>query len=249
MKQTEIRVRGRVQGVGFRPTVWRIARELGLSGEVRNDAEGVLIRVAGDSDAIADLLDRLEREPPPLARIDRIERSRTVASSAPGFRIVDSADGTARTEIAPDAAICAACASEVLDPAQRRHRYGFANCTQCGPRFSIIRAIPYDRGTTTMARFPLCSACRGEYRSPADRRFHAEAIACPACGPRASLVPAMSSNDAIEAAAILLRRELNCGGEGSRRLPARLQCDSRGCSFSATRREASRDQAIRADGA
>jgi hydrogenase maturation protein HypF len=208
MEQTEIRVRGRVQGVGFRPTVWRIARELGLSGEVRNDAEGVLIRVAGDSDAIADLLDRLEREPPPLARIDRIERSRTVASSAPGFRIVDSTDGTARTEIAPDAAICAACASEVLDPAQRRHRYGFANCTHCGPRFSIIRAIPYDRGTTTMARFPLCSACRGEYRSPADRRFHAEAIACPACGPRASLVPAMSSNDAIEAAAILLRRGL-----------------------------------------
>jgi hydrogenase maturation protein HypF len=208
MEQTEIRVRGRVQGVGFRPTVWRIARELGLSGEVRNDAEGVLIRVAGDSDAIADLLDRLEREPPPLARIDRIERSRTVGSSTPGFRIVDSADGTARTEIAPDAAICGACAREVLDPAQRRHRYGFANCTQCGPRFSIIRAIPYDRGTTTMARFPLCSACRGEYRNPADRRFHAEAIACPACGPRASLVPAVSSNDAIEAAAILLRRGL-----------------------------------------
>jgi len=118
MEQTEIRVRGRVQGVGFRPTVWRIARELGLSGEVRNDAEGVLIRVAGDSDAIADLLDRLEREPPPLARIDRIERSRTVASSAPGFHIVDSADGAARTEIAPDAAICAACAREVLDQAQ-----------------------------------------------------------------------------------------------------------------------------------
>ena len=208
MEQTEIRVRGRVQGVGFRPTVWRIARELGLSGEVRNDAEGVLIRVAGDSGAIAGLLDRLEREPPPLARIDRIERSRTLAPSLTGFRIVDSADGTARTEIAPDAAICAACASEVLDPAQRRHRYGFANCTQCGPRFSIIRAIPYDRGTTTMARFPLCSACRGEYRSPADRRFHAEAIACPACGPCASLVPAMSSNDAIEAAAILLRRGL-----------------------------------------
>jgi hydrogenase maturation protein HypF len=208
MEQTEIRVRGRVQGVGFRPTVWRIARELGLSGEVRNDAEGVLIRVAGDSDAIADLLDRLEREPPPLARIDRIERSHTLAPSITGFRIVDSADGTARTEIAPDAAICAACAHEVLDPAERRHRYGFANCTQCGPRFSIIRAIPYDRGTTTMAPFALCSACRGEYRNPADRRFHAEAIACPACGPRASLVPAVSSNDAIEGAAILLRSGL-----------------------------------------
>lgn len=205
MEQTEIRVRGRVQGVGFRPAVWRIARALGLSGEVRNDAEGVLIRVAGDDAAIAGLLDRLEREPPPLARIDGIERRAVFTPCTPGFVIADSADGAARTEIAPDAAICIACAREVLDRTQRRHRYGFANCTQCGPRFSIVRAIPYDRGTTTMARFALCDACGGEYRNPADRRFHAEAIACPACGPRASLVP-RTSGDAIEAAALLLRR-------------------------------------------
>ena len=106
MEVAEIRVRGRVQGVGFRPTVWRLARELGLSGEVRNDAEGVLIRVAGGSDAIAELLDRIQLEPPPLARIERIERSHSTATCAPGFRIADSMGGAARTQIAPDAAIC-----------------------------------------------------------------------------------------------------------------------------------------------
>jgi len=206
MQQTEIRVRGRVQGVGFRPAVWRLARELGLSGDVRNDAEGVLIRLAGDAAAIADLLDRLQREPPPLARIDRIERSSAATPCSPGFHIVDSASGDVRTEIAPDAAICDACAREVLDPAQRRFRYGFANCTQCGPRFSVIRGLPYDRAATTMAPFALCDACHGEYRDPSDRRFHAEAIACAACGPRASLLPDAGPGDAIETAADMLRR-------------------------------------------
>lgn len=197
MEVAEIRVRGRVQGVGFRPTVWRMARELGLSGEVRNDAEGVLIRVAGGSGAIAALLDRIRREPPPLAHIERIERSRSAGVCAPGFRIVDSAAGTARTQIAPDAAVCIECAREVCDPTQRRHRYGFANCTRCGPRFSIIHSIPYDRAATTMAPFALCAACLAEYGEPLDRRFHAEAIACPTCGPRTRL--------SIEDAAALLR--------------------------------------------
>jgi hydrogenase maturation protein HypF len=198
MEVAEIRVRGRVQGVGFRPSVWRMARELGLSGDVRNDAEGVLIRVAGSDGDVAALVDRLRREPPPLAHIEHIERSRTDGLCAPGFRILGSAPGTARTQIAPDAAVCPACAQEVLDPAQRRHRYAFANCTQCGPRFSIIRGIPYDRATTTMARFALCAACRREYADPADRRFHAEAIACPTCGP--------CPRPAVEEAAALLRR-------------------------------------------
>jgi hydrogenase maturation protein HypF len=188
MEEAEIRVRGRVQGVGFRPTVWRFARELGLSGEVLNDAEGVLIRVAGESGAIAGLLDRLRQEPPPLARIEKIERRRFAGTFAPGFRIIDSVNGAARTEVAPDAAICAACAREVMDPAQRRHRYAFANCTHCGPRLSIVHHIPYDRAATTMAPFPLCDACRDEYRNPADRRFHAEAIACHVCGPQPRLV-------------------------------------------------------------
>ncbi len=204
MEVAEIRVRGRVQGVGFRPMVWRLARELGLSGEVRNDAEGVLIRVAGGDGAIAALLDRIRREPPPLARIERIERRQSAGPCPPGFRIAHSAEGAARTEIAPDAAICVECAREVLDPTNRRHRYGFANCTRCGPRFSIIGAIPYDRAATTMAVFALCGECRGEYSDPEDRRFHAEAIACPACGPRARLVPSASPGDQIEEAASLL---------------------------------------------
>src|SRR5579872_3887508 len=143
MAGAEIRVRGRVQGVGFRPTVWRHARDLGLSGEVLNDAEGVLIRVAGEGSAIASLLDRLREAPPPLARIERIERTHFTGNIPPGFRIVGSVDGGAHTEIAPDAAICAACAAEIIDPPQRRHRYAFANCTHCGPRLSIVRHIPY----------------------------------------------------------------------------------------------------------
>ncbi|MEJ0020361.1 MAG: carbamoyltransferase HypF [Acetobacteraceae bacterium] len=209
MEAAEIRVRGRVQGVGFRPTVWRLARELGLRGEVRNDAAGVLIRVAGRDGAIAALLERIARDPPPLARIERIERRPVGDIADAGFHIIDSAGGAACTEVAPDAGMCAACAREVADPRDRRHRYGFANCTHCGPRFSIVRGIPYDRAATAMAPFPLCDACRREYRDPSDRRFHAEAIACPACGPLARLVPppcADDRRDAIAAAgAILLR--------------------------------------------
>jgi hydrogenase maturation protein HypF len=198
MEAAEIRVRGRVQGVGFRPAVWRMARELGLSGDVRNDAEGVLIRVAGGGEAVAALLDRLHREPPPLAQIERIEQRQAQAVWGPGFRILASDAGAARTQVTPDAAICTDCAHEVLDSAQRRYRYGFANCTHCGPRFSIIDAVPYDRSATTMARFALCRACRAEYENPTDRRFHAEAIACHVCGPH--------TQPSIEQAASLLRQ-------------------------------------------
>jgi hydrogenase maturation protein HypF len=184
----EIRVRGRVQGVGFRPTVWRLARDCGLSGEVLNDGEGVLVRVGGEHDAIVAFMHRLERESPPLARIDRIE-TRDVPGPLPaGFRIVESAAGEARTQIAPDAAICSACAAEVLDPLARRFRYPFTTCTHCGPRLSIVTTIPYDRARTTLAPFALCPACLDEYRAAGDRRFHAEAIACGSCGPKARLI-------------------------------------------------------------
>ena len=184
----EIRVRGRVQGVGFRPTVWRIARELDLSGEVLNDAEGVLVRVGGYAEAVDDFLARMKREPPPLARIDRIETRTYRGALSSQFRIAESRAGDAHTEVAPDAAICPACAAEIGDPFERRFRYPFANCTHCGPRLSIVTGIPYDRARTTMAPFVMCAACDQEYRSPADRRFHAEAIACHACGPRARLI-------------------------------------------------------------
>jgi hydrogenase maturation protein HypF len=183
-EQIELRVRGRVQGVGFRPTVWRLARELGLAGEVRNDAEGVLIRLAGPGDAVEALQRRLLAEPPPLARIDDIESRRCHGPLPRGFTIIETLGGPAHTQVAPDAALCAACAEEVGTAAARRHRYAFTNCTHCGPRLSIVRSVPYDRAATTMAGFPLCEDCLAEYRDPADRRFHAEAIACPKCGPR-----------------------------------------------------------------
>ncbi|TDP46326.1 carbamoyltransferase HypF [Zavarzinia compransoris] len=183
-----IRVRGRVQGVGFRPTVWRLARDLGLAGDVLNDADGVLIRVAGKAEAIDALIGRLRREPPPLARIDAIETQAIAPFAADDFRVADSLPGLTQTEVAPDAVACAACAAEVGDPFARRFRYPFTNCTHCGPRFSIVHGIPYDRAATTMAPFALCPACRSEYDDPADRRFHAEPIACHACGPRARLI-------------------------------------------------------------
>jgi hydrogenase maturation protein HypF len=185
---TEIRVRGRVQGVGLRPAVWRLARELSLSGEVLNDSDGVLIRIDGDTAAADRLVERLKGEAPPLARIERIESRPLAAPVAPGFRILESRAGAPRTEIAADAATCADCAAEILDPYQRRYRYAFATCTNCGPRFSIATGIPYDRAQTTMAGFPLCPACAAEYGDPADRRFHAEATACHVCGPHPRLV-------------------------------------------------------------
>lgn len=184
----EVRVRGRVQGVGFRPTVWRHATDLGLSGEVLNDAEGVLIRARGRAADIADFVVRVRNQPPPLASIEAVETRDFYGELPADFRIVESVGGAARTQVSPDAAICPECAAEVLDPLERRTRYPFTNCTHCGPRLTIVQGIPYDRAMTTMAVFPLCEACRAEYEDPADRRFHAEAIACPVCGPTARLI-------------------------------------------------------------
>ncbi len=184
----EIRVRGRVQGVGFRPAVHRLASELGLAGEVHNDAEGVLVRASGPAPSLRSFVERMEREPPPLARIEAVESRPYVGELGPGFHIVESAAGAARTQIAPDAAVCDACASEVVDPLARRFRYPFTACTHCGPRLSVVTGVPYDRARTTLSPFPLCPECAAEYGDPGDRRFHAEATACHRCGPRARLV-------------------------------------------------------------
>lgn len=184
---TEIRVRGRVQGVGFRPTVWRFARELGLAGEVLNDTAGVLIRVRGSQSGIDALINRIKREPPPLARVESVETRAYEGDLSSDFRVAESVAGPVHTQISPDAALCAQCAAEILRRGERRHRYSFTNCTHCGPRLSIVKGIPYDRAMTTMAKFPMCPLCVAEYRDPADRRFHAEAIACPACGPQLTL--------------------------------------------------------------
>ncbi|WP_462331096.1 carbamoyltransferase HypF [Thiohalocapsa halophila] len=210
-----IRVRGLVQGVGFRPTVWRLARELGLAGSVRNDGDGVLIRALGSAPAIDALCRRLRAEQPPLARIDSIERSAwSAAGEAPqDFVIEHSAATGVHTGVVPDAATCPACRAEIADPADRRHRYPFTNCTHCGPRLSIVRAIPYDRANTSMAVFPMCPDCQREYEDPADRRFHAQPNACPVCGPRVwledaagnALDPAATGGaDALAAASAML---------------------------------------------
>ena len=178
-----IRVRGRVQGVGFRPFVRRLATRFGVLGEVLNDAEGVLIHAEGARlDAFAAAL---SAEAPALARVEAVER--TPVAPRPGlsgFSVVASVGGPPRAEIAPDARVCEACAAEIRDPANRRFRHAFASCTGCGPRHSIALGAPWDRAATTMVGFPMCPACRAEYEDPADRRFHAQPLACPACGPR-----------------------------------------------------------------
>ena len=184
----EIRVRGRVQGVGFRPMVWRHARELGLSGVVFNDADGVLIRATGNAAAVWELIARMESNPPPLASVESVELAPFDGLLPETFEILTSASGTANTQVAPDAALCADCANDVFDPFSRRYRYPFTACTNCGPRLSIVARMPYDRATTSMAAFDLCQDCAREYDDPADRRFHAEATACHFCGPKARLI-------------------------------------------------------------
>jgi hydrogenase maturation protein HypF len=199
-----IRVRGLVQGVGFRPFVYRLAHELHLDGIVCNDGEGVSIEAAGTPAAIAALIARLRSDAPPLARVMQVEPSPLDSVPAAGFRIVESGHGTVSTGITPDAAVCAACLDELTDPADRRHRYPFINCTHCGPRFTITAALPYDRPQTSMARFTQCPACQREYDDPSDRRFHAQPNACPLCGPRLWLTDAhghrVDGDDAIAAA-------------------------------------------------
>jgi hydrogenase maturation protein HypF len=185
-----VRVEGIVQGVGFRPFVYGLATRLGLSGRVGNDGHGVFVELEGDRPRIREFLHRLERDAPPLAAIERVTVRQGVVHVAPaGFTIVPSGPaGASRTLVPPDIATCADCLAELHDPADRRYRYPFVNCVNCGPRLTIVRAMPYDRPLTTMSGFAMCADCRAEYHDPADRRFHAQPICCPACGPRLSLV-------------------------------------------------------------
>ncbi|ESQ15543.1 MAG: hypothetical protein N838_08330 [Thiohalocapsa sp. PB-PSB1] len=199
-----IRVRGLVQGVGFRPTVWRIARDLGLVGSVCNDGDGVFVRVWAEPSRIDAFCERLITECPPLGRIDAMERRGLPEQPMPADFVIDRSATTAvHTGVVPDAATCQTCSDEIFDPTNRRFRYPFTNCTHCGPRLSIIRQIPYDRANTSMADFALCADCAAEYTDPADRRFHAQPNACPVCGPRVWLMEAegkeLATADAIVA--------------------------------------------------
>jgi hydrogenase maturation protein HypF len=197
-------IRGVVQGVGFRPFVYRLALEEGLAGFVGNDTGGVTIEIEGPEERVEAFLSRLRCEPPPLARIDSVTVHELAATGDAEFRIVASeVVGRVSTGIPADAATCPDCLRELLDPNDRRYRYPFLNCTNCGPRFTITRSIPYDRPQTSMANFPMCPACQSEYDDPLNRRFHAQPNACWDCGPRVWLVGAdgieIAANDAVAA--------------------------------------------------
>lgn len=178
-----LEIGGVVQGVGFRPFVYRLARELGLRGWVCNSAAGASLELEGSEAALEGFLRRLPREKPPHAEIARLEVRKIPARGEGDFEIRPSLAGEKTAAILPDLATCEACLAELFDPADRRYRYPFLNCTRCGPRFSILEALPYDRANTTMRGFARCEACRAEYEDPRDRRFHAQPIACPRCGP------------------------------------------------------------------
>jgi hydrogenase maturation protein HypF len=182
MKSARIRVRGQVQGVGYRPFVWVLANDMGLRGEVLNDPEGVLIFVQGAE--LQEFTRRLRSDAPPLARVDAVEVVPHEFAIPPDeFTIAPSQGQGAQTQVTPDAATCTDCLAEIRGDGRRRG-YGFTNCTHCGPRFSILHGLPYDRSQTSMADFAICAACRAEYENPRDRRFHAQPVACPNCGPR-----------------------------------------------------------------
>jgi hydrogenase maturation protein HypF len=187
VERRRIHVRGVVQGVGFRPFVHRLATEDGLGGFVLNDGDGVVVEVEGAGGVVATFAEQLVAEAPPLARISSVTEERVAALGERVFVVAASVPSGTTALVPPDVATCEDCLRELFDPADRRYRYPFVNCTNCGPRFTIVRAVPYDRPNTTMAGFPLCDDCQREYEDPSDRRFHAEPIACSVCGPRLSM--------------------------------------------------------------
>ncbi len=208
-----IHLSGIVQGVGFRPFVYGLARRYALAGWVRNSSSGVDIEVDGSAAALDAFARALTGELPPLARIDHLTSAPRPANGFTRFEILESKpEAGAYQPISPDMAVCPDCLRELFDPADRRYRYPFINCTNCGPRYTIIRDIPYDRPLTTMSGFPLCDACDAEYHDPLDRRFHAQPVACPECGPRLWLEQPGRANIGGEDALQATRRLLAGGG-------------------------------------
>ncbi|NLF32679.1 MAG: carbamoyltransferase HypF [Planctomycetes bacterium] len=227
-----LRVRGQVQGVGFRPFVYRLATELALTGHVGNDVRGAFVEIEGAPERVERFIADLVARQPPLARITEVQAEALPVAGTTAFVIEASrAEGRQEAGITPDTATCADCLREMLDPADRRYRYPFTNCTNCGPRYSIIQSVPYDRPATTMAAFAMCPACRREYDDPADRRFHAQPNACPVCGPRVWFVDAAGApvaGDAIAACAAWLRdgRIVALKGLGGFHLACRADSDA-----------------------
>lgn len=206
--------RGAVQGVGFRPTVHRLATQLALGGTVRNDREGVTIEVEGERRTVELFERRLPTELPPLARLAELESRDVRVRGQRTFDVLPSVAGARRRALVPpDAGLCDACRAELDDPDDRRHRYPFTTCSSCGPRFTLVRSLPYDRERTSMAAFPMCPECAREYADPADRRFHTETVACRECGPRAALQLPDGETVAHAARALDLARQRLAAGE------------------------------------
>jgi hydrogenase maturation protein HypF len=254
-------VEGIVQGVGFRPFVYALATRLGLGGLVGNDVDGVFAEVEGSPAAVREFLDALERDAPPLARVDRVTATASVPSGSSSFEIVASEPGGRHSAlIAADTATCADCLRELADPDDRRFRYPFINCTNCGPRFTIVKDVPYDRPLTTMAGFPMCEQCGAEYHDPANRRFHAQPTCCPACGPRLTLLDAagepaaagrptishLSSQAALDLTAELLKegRIVAVKGLGGYHLAADASCEEAVAALRARKRREDKPFAI-----
>ena len=212
-RRLRVYVRGVVQGVGFRPFVYTTAAALALTGSVRNDSSGAIIEVEGSTTDLDDFMAALGHRAPPLAVIESVETQDIPVVGGTGFVIADTSrsDG-GRTLASPDVAMCADCSAEQRDPANRRYRHAFVNCTNCGPRFTIIASLPYDRATTTMAGFPMCPQCAHEYHDPADRRFHAQPVCCPDCGPTLRHRSADGAETRGEAALTDARQLLRDGG-------------------------------------
>ena len=254
MVHAQIRVTGQVQGVGFRPFVYKLAHELGLAGWVRNDSEGVEIAVEGEHTLVMQMIERLQSEPPALARIEKVthDLAHTI-TGLHGFSIAESRNGKVLTGIAPDMAICPDCLAELFDPADRRYRHPFINCIHCGPRYTLTARLPYDRANTSMAKFTQCPACQREYDTPTTRRFHAQPNACPECGPRLSLFDAqwqpVANADPIAATAAAHRRRAGGRHQRHRRIPSGVQCAQRGDGRQIAQRQTARGKAVRGDGA
>ncbi len=239
-----IRINGVVQGVGFRPLVWRLAKELGLTGWVRNDAQGVELEVCGGHEKVDALLQRLHHDAPPMARIDAItSRFTESVSVSEDFFILDSRGGRSATMIGPDMTVCRDCLAEMFDPNGRRWRYALTNCGHCGPRYSICSGLPYDRARTSLKPFAMCRKCEAEYLRAHDRRLHAEGNCCPKCGPQLSLVDASGAaigGDPIAQTLGLIRdgRIVAVKGPGG----FHLFCDARNPAAVALMRERKRRQ-------
>ncbi|MGW7191589.1 carbamoyltransferase HypF, partial [Streptomyces sp. NPDC054838] len=213
VERRRVTVRGVVQGVGFRPYVYGRATALGLAGHVTNTPDGVVAEVEGARAAVTEFCERLATDAPPLALIDAVDHCAVPLAGGAGFTIIASrSGGPARTLVSPDVATCADCLAELADPADRRYRHPFITCTHCGPRFTIVTGLPYDRAHTTMAPFPMCPDCAREYADPADRRFHAQPVACPACGPRLRLLAGTPPREVPGVDPVAEARRLLAGG-------------------------------------